>query len=630
MPPNMEPPAPAPPLATPARLKWAAGLAYLAAWAMLPVEGDVPWWAVQPELRHPAGWLAMLNFQSVVFGGLLAAAPGAWLWRGRLLRRGLHGPRVFGGQGRGGTAGWSQSRICHAGCAASVGLLSLAASACVGARFGDLPPAYHDEYSYLFQAQTFLSGQTAFASPPLPRLFDQMHVLNEGHFASRYFPGTGVWVAPFAAMGRPIWGHWLAGALAAVCVFYTGCELAGLGAGLLAGVLTALSPGMALFSNLLLAHHPTVFGLSLFTLACFRMRRGSGMVWALVAGCGLSGAMLCRPMTAAGFALPFGIDLLRWACTRSTATGEVVHCARRFALIGLMALPLAAALTALYAYNRSITGNGWLTPYQQYLEIYTPRHGFGFNNVVRGERHLGPRVLDNYDRWAENLTWPLAVQNVEHRWLASWQWTLGEVPLAWACVAGLVLWAAMPRGSRLVLAGIVSLHAVHVPYWYDGIMHWHYVFESGPLWALWLAIVVVRLESAWRSEHRQTGIFWQRSLIACAIGLNWVSWTGGWQSRVDRGVQELRFARETYGRFRDLVQHATAGRKSLVLVEADPADRHIDFVNNRPDLQANILIGRYLPNQVSFEEVRRQFPDRALYLYRAKTRQLMSLRPNTP
>ncbi|HID24020.1 MAG TPA: hypothetical protein EYP14_16685, partial [Planctomycetaceae bacterium] len=45
-------------------------------------------------------------------------------------------------------------------------------------RFGDLPPALHDEYSYLFQAKTFLAGRLWFPShPDMPHLFDQMHVL---------------------------------------------------------------------------------------------------------------------------------------------------------------------------------------------------------------------------------------------------------------------------------------------------------------------------------------------------------------------------------------------------------------------------------------------------------------------
>jgi len=95
------------------------------------------------------------------------------------------------------------------GCAlVSLGASAWVASRSVGGelnlRFGDLPPAYHDEFSYLLQAKTFLAGRLSFpSSPRLPELFDQMHVVNEGRFASRYFPGAGIWIAPFLAMGHP-------------------------------------------------------------------------------------------------------------------------------------------------------------------------------------------------------------------------------------------------------------------------------------------------------------------------------------------------------------------------------------------------------------------------------------------
>ncbi|MFN9938755.1 MAG: hypothetical protein ACK56I_04710, partial [bacterium] len=86
--------------------------------------------------------------------------------------------------------------------------------------FCRLPPAYHDEYSYLLQAETFLSGRISFpAQQVCPELFHQIHVLNQPRTASRYFPFTGLWVTPFLAAGFPIVGHWLAGGIA--CVFFS-------------------------------------------------------------------------------------------------------------------------------------------------------------------------------------------------------------------------------------------------------------------------------------------------------------------------------------------------------------------------------------------------------------------------
>ena len=67
-----------------------------------------------------------------------------------------------------------------------------------------MPPAYHDEFSYLLQAKTFLAGRLSYpSSPQLPELFDQMHVVNEGRFASRYSPGVCAWIAPFLGLGHP-------------------------------------------------------------------------------------------------------------------------------------------------------------------------------------------------------------------------------------------------------------------------------------------------------------------------------------------------------------------------------------------------------------------------------------------
>src|SRR5690606_28082816 len=122
----------------------------------------------------------------------------------------------------------------------------------------------------------------------------------------------------------------------------------------------------------------------------------------------------------------------------------------------------------------------WTTPYQLYTDIYTPRHVYGFDNVVRGEQRLGPKVIESYDKWTKNLTPALAVVNVRNRLLASWRWTLGVVPLAAtaAVVLLLSLRGRLDRRWLLIAAAIISLHAVHVPYWYDGIMHYHYVFES--------------------------------------------------------------------------------------------------------------------------------------------------------
>src|SRR5258708_22233977 len=139
-----------------------------------------------------------------------------------------------------------------------------------------------------------------------------MHVLSEGRLASRFLPGTGLWMARFVAAGHPYWGHWLAGAICAALVFWIGRELAGDAGGLIAGLLTALSPAMALFSNLLLAHHPTLVGLGLFVLGALRMIRLTSVGWGFAAGIWLTVAVLDPPTTAASVALSLRPFILWW------------------------------------------------------------------------------------------------------------------------------------------------------------------------------------------------------------------------------------------------------------------------------------------------------------------------------
>ena len=525
-------------------------------------------------------------------------------------------------------------------------------------RVGDLPPAYHDEFSYLFQAKTYLAGRLSFPShPTASRLFDQMHVVNEGRFASRYFPATGLFIAPSLWFGWPILGHWLAGAATCLFVFGIGFELSNKGTGFVAGMLTALSPGMAIFGSLLLAHHPTLLGLSFFAWSFLRWLRRESFIDVAFAGIALGWAMLCRPMTAAGFALPFGfvflmqlfrqprhIDQPERASVRfgsetsnepdaiavrlpnpSVKVSNVRLTPPRSSVVWLlaMALPLVAGITLLAIHNKAITGSFTKTPYELFNDVYTPRHVYGFNNVLRGEQHLGPRVLENYDRWAVNLTPGLAAENSLKRLLASWQWTLGVVPLLVVSVIFVLTGNTRDRRWWLILASIVSLFAAHVPYWFTGMFDWHYVFESGPLWCLLVAAVTDTLGRSWTAADRPRMPVWWALLIGGTVFINHIEAIPFWySSKLQAGVEQVAFSRLKYQAFDELLQREVRHRPALVLIEADPNDRHIDYVVNDPSLSAEILRGRYPVADWPIERISAEFPERHVYLYRAKTGEL--------
>jgi hypothetical protein len=154
----------------------------------------------------------------------------------------------------------------------------------------------------------------------------------------------------------------------------------------------------------------------------------------------------------------------------------------------------------------------------------------------------------------------------------------------------------------------------------------HYVFESGPLWGVWAAVVSVAAVRTWRSIGRSAvGWWWGGTLAAAVIMNHTVSRTYGsdplnveplWSAPLEQGIRRVFFARRQHGRFTALVERQAVPRPALVLVDADPADRHIDYVTNSPDLRGPVLIGRYLPDVVPIAEVKQLFPDRTLFLYR--------------
>ena len=101
-------------------------------------------------------------------------------------------------------------------------------------------------------------------------------------------------------------------------------------------------------------------------------------------------------------------------------------------------------------YNHQLTGDWTTTPYQVFTDNYPPRHVFGFGNVERGERRIAEmdpearqRVLEHYDRWAENLDAQLASRNVIDRLIESGKWTVGLVVLMMTSV----VWLEIGRAS---------------------------------------------------------------------------------------------------------------------------------------------------------------------------------------
>ena len=131
------------------------------------------------------------------------------------------------------------------------------------------------------------------------------------------------------------------------------------------------------------------------------------------------------------------------------------------------------------------------------------------------------------------------------------------------------------------------------------------------------------LLTGWIASNRPWMPLWWTGVVLASLLTTYVASDPFWpRSRLRAGVEEVAFSRMRYAAFQTMIDRQVTRRPALVLVEPDPDDRHIDFVVNGPDLRADVLYGRFRPEDMGLHEILRLFPDRAIYVFRAEQRQL--------
>jgi hypothetical protein len=153
------------------------------------------------------------------------------------------------------------------------------------------------------------------------------------------------------------------------------------------------------------------------------------------------------------------------------------------------------------------------------------------------------------------------------------------------------------------------------------------VLETAPLWLLVFADASRRLWGTWQRNGQWGLMFGWAGLIATALAINLLTVRPLWPGRLEQGIAEIRYPRTLYARFRAEIEGLRQGEPAIVFVIPDPADRHMDYVTNPPDLQGPVLVARVndraeLPNLVAL------FPSRIPILFDAATRRFSILRTN--
>ena len=224
-------------------------------------------------------------------------------------------------------------------------------------------PIVSDEFSHLLLADTLLHGRVANATHPFWPHFESLHILQQPHYVSNYFPGhAAVLAAARAVIGHP-WAGILAESLGFLLVLYWALRGWMPARWAMFGVLLA-SLRFAVASYWIDAYHggflPALGGALVFG-AFGRLRRSATFSQSSVLGTGLAILSMTRPFEGALFAVPM-VAALAWQY-RS-----------RFGSLAAIAVPATAivgvAVLMLGMYFQRVTGSPFVTAYQISQKTY--------------------------------------------------------------------------------------------------------------------------------------------------------------------------------------------------------------------------------------------------------------------
>jgi hypothetical protein len=325
--------------------------------------------------------------------------------------------------------------------------VALAGSLVAQVVLGGLPSDV-DDIARLHQARIFLEGRLFLEAPPEPHAFSVYGLLARGdRWFSRYEPGPALLYAlSWKLAGTPVAVNPLLGGALAAMLYALARRMGSEATARVAALLLCLSPFVLGMTGSLQSHPLSALAL---LSACFFVSLGERW-WLAAAGAALAAAVATRPWTA----LLAGGVIAGWAVLRQGLSAAP----RRALFVGLGALPL---LALLLGYNRALTGDPLLSPFQAFDPREVP--WFGYMEHSPGEG------VTNTARLA-------AVLNLH---LFGWPSSLLFLPLAAL---------ARPRLGLDRLAAGVTLALVagyYFYYWIDFRFGPRYWYEAAPFLA-WL------------------------------------------------------------------------------------------------------------------------------------------------
>lgn len=339
-------------------------------------------------------------------------------------------------------------------------------------------PQIQDEAAYLLQAGIFARGRWTEVAPPLPEFFTQMQVLTTPVLASKYPPGTSLFLTPFVALGAPVLGPMLLAGLTGGLLFALSRAVVNPSVATLAWVTWSTAPTALRWQATFLSQTltATLWLGTLYLLFRYHRTNNDRLLIAIALAIGL--CAITRPLTGVALAVPVGVAIV----------AQIRQSGRWRALLPAV-LAGMAIVAILPLHNHMTTGDWQLSPLVKYARDYLPSDlpGFGLDSTVRAAP-MPPDLEETRQelfRVRREHTVAALPRTLSHRIVRSLTivaagWRAGFILLI--AVGAIMLPAAGRFGVALSL-GLLLAYAVHAhhPEWSQ------YYLEAAPAYAVALA-----------------------------------------------------------------------------------------------------------------------------------------------
>jgi hypothetical protein len=375
--------------------------------------------------------------------------------------------------------------------------------------------AQHDEFSYLIQTRTLLTGRLWLPQPPLADFFETFHLIVHPVYASKYFIGTALLCAPGLALGLP---YWLLPAIVAGMsvgvVFLLISRLSTPSGGMLGAVMLIASYLLRRAATLYMSFAPILLLITLALVVFLhwqeqRQPRGK-LIWGAVLGVIVSFAAITRPVDALCFGIPLAIGVLWHLMTLPDRTARILN----FAVIGLAAAPLLV-LQAIV--NRGVTGSVFDTPWAFYARQNDPYDGFTMSlphGDVKPQTSL-PQKLDFMREHSIAAVRQRREPGFMHRWInEDFQSDMAAMfshPLL-LCLVPIGLMASFRRCRLVLVAGAPLVILAYTLFAFPDVS---YILITAPAGAVLVVGAIEALMHAWPRKAP----FIRAWMAPCIVGL---------------------------------------------------------------------------------------------------------------